>query len=266
MSIGSEGVPILMYHQVSETRPATFAKYTVTPSAFAAQMRWLASNGYATIGLRALMAHRRDGTPLPDRSVLITFDDGFRDCAIHAAPVLRSHNFSATFFLVAGLMGGPGVWLRGERGIDPPLMSWADARALEADGHHCASHTMTHPRLANAPEDVCRDELTRSREVLEEQLGHPVRELAYPFGSHSERVRAIAADCGYESACTVEIGVSTAGDEPLALRRVPVLGTDSLLDFASRVRTAYTVRDRLRAFARAMVGANRSRGVSEDNA
>lgn len=260
------GVPILMYHQVSDVPHANFAKYTVTPRAFAAQMRWLESARYSTIDLPTLVRHRRDGTAIPPRSVIITFDDGFRDCALHVAPVLRDHRFSASFFLVAGLMGGPSVWLRAERGIDPPLMSWADARALEAEGHRCGSHTMTHPRLANVSLTACRDELAQSRAVIEEQLGHPVRELAYPFGSQNEQARAVAADCGYESACTVEIGLATAADDALALRRVPVLGTDSLLDFISRVRTAHTVRDRLSALARSMMGARRSPAPHVDDA
>jgi peptidoglycan/xylan/chitin deacetylase (PgdA/CDA1 family) len=82
--------------------------------------------------------------------------------------------------------------------------------------------------------------------MLEDELGHPVRYLAYPFGSEDQQVRDIAADCGYDAACTVAIGISAARDDVYALPRVPVLGTDSLLDFASRIRTAYTVRDRLR--------------------
>jgi peptidoglycan/xylan/chitin deacetylase (PgdA/CDA1 family) len=267
VSAASAGrVAILMYHQVSDAPHPNFTKYTVTSRAFAAQMRWLASAGYSTVDFPTLVRHRRAGTPIPTRSVVITFDDGFRDCALHAAPVLREHRFSATFFLVAGLMGGPSVWLRAERGIDPPLMSWSDARALEAEGHRCASHTMTHPRLANLSRAACHDELSRSRAMLEEQLGHPVRELAYPFGSENEQVRAVAAECGYESACTVEIGLATMTDDALALRRVPVLGTDSLFDFISRVRTAYTVRDRLSALARSVVGARRSPATRVDDA
>jgi peptidoglycan/xylan/chitin deacetylase (PgdA/CDA1 family) len=256
----ADRVAILMYHQVSVAALASFVKYTVTRRAFAAQMRWLASAGYSTLDLPTLTAHRRQGEPVPPKRVIITFDDGFRDCAHYTAPILRSHGFSATYFLVAGLMGGPGTWLRAERGIEPPLMSWDDARALAADGHRCGSHSMTHPRLAEISADACRDELARSRSSIEEQVGHTVRELAYPFGSENERVRAVAAECGYESACTVEIGLSTSADPALALRRVPVLGTDSLIDFKSRVRTGYTVSDRLRALAQSVVGASRTAG------
>jgi peptidoglycan/xylan/chitin deacetylase (PgdA/CDA1 family) len=242
----ADRVPILMYHQVSDAPHARFLKYTVTGRAFAAQMKWLAANDYNTIDLPTLLVRRRGGAPIPTRTVVITFDDGFRECASVAAPAMEAHGFSATFFLVAGLMGDSSRWLMTERGIEFPIMSWDDARQLERAGHRCESHSVTHPRLAELSPGACRDELARARAMLEDELGHPVRHLAYPFGSESQQVRDIAADCGYDAACTVAIGISVADDDVYALPRVPVLGTDSLLDFASRIRTAYTVRDRLR--------------------
>ena len=242
----ADRVPILMYHQVSDAPHTRFLKYTVTGRAFAAQMKWLAANDYSTIDLPTLLARRRGGASIPERTVVITFDDGFRECATVAAPAMEAHGFSATFFLVAGLMGDSSRWLMTERGIEFPIMSWDDARQLERAGHRCESHSMTHPRLAELSPGVCRDELARARATLEDALGHPVRHLAYPFGSENQQVRDVAAECGYDTACTVTIGISAAGDDVYALPRVPVLGTDSLLDFASRIRTAYTVRDRLR--------------------
>lgn len=251
---GASAVPILMYHEVSETPHPNFAKYSVTPRAFAAQMRWLASANYSTISLPALIAHRTTGAAIPRRPIILTFDDGFLDCSRHAAPVLAAHSFSATFFLVAGLTGGPSSWLRAERDIELPLMSWDDARELERAGHRCESHSMTHPRLATVSTDACREELARSRAVIEQELQHEVRCLAYPFGSYNDQVRDLAAECGYEAACTVEQGLSTPNDHSLALRRVPVLGGDSLFDFISRLSTAHTVGDRLSAFAQNVMG------------
>ena len=251
-------VPILMYHEVTDTPHPNFAKYSVTPRAFTAQMRWLASARYSTISLPALLAHRTTGSAIPRRPIVITFDDGFLDCARHAGPVLADYGFSATFFLVAGLTGGPSTWLRAERGIELPLMSWDDARALERSGHRCESHSMTHPRLTELSADACREELARSRALIEEELGHDVRCLAYPFGSFDEQVREIAAECGYGAAVTVEQGLSTDDDHPLALKRVPVVGADSLFDFISRLRTAHTVGDRLSAFAQHLTGGRAS--------
>jgi peptidoglycan/xylan/chitin deacetylase (PgdA/CDA1 family) len=257
MSAPRDAVPILMYHEVTKAPHPSFTKYSVTARSFAAQMRWLAVAGYRTLDLATLVAHRRDATPVPPKSIVITFDDGFRDAAIYAGPVMAEYGFSATFFLVAGLMGGTSTWLERERGVTLRIMSWDDARVLERTGHRCESHSVTHPRLGALAPDACRDELARSRAVIEEAIGHAVRYVAYPFGSESAAVRAIARDCGYEAGCGVTIGLSTAADDPLALRRVPVLGTDSLFDFLSRLGTAYTVGDRVGELARRLT----NRGV-----
>jgi peptidoglycan/xylan/chitin deacetylase (PgdA/CDA1 family) len=234
-------VPILMYHQIMPRPPQVFQKYVTTPKAFAAQMRWLDLAGYTPIGLDDLLAHRHASASLPRRPVIITFDDGFQGCADHAAPVLQSRGFTATFYLVAGLIGQPSRWLLPTVGIEFPLMTWSTARDLQAAGFTCGAHSLTHPHLGDLPAEECRTELKRSRELLEHHLGCDVTHLAYPFGSYDDRVREITAELGYRSACSVTIGLSQPDDDLLALQRVPVTGYDTLPDFICRVRTAHTV-------------------------
>jgi peptidoglycan/xylan/chitin deacetylase (PgdA/CDA1 family) len=229
-----------MYHQVSPRRVPGFRKYVVTPKAFAAQMTWLALAGYVPITLDALLDHRSGRGSLPVRPVIITFDDGFQDCVDYAVPILQARGFTAIFYLVAGLMGKTSRWLVRERGVEFPLIDWATARHVEAAGLQCGAHSMSHPRLVELSAAACCTELQESRYLLEEQLGHAVRHLAYPFGSFNTAVRAIAAETGYASACSVRIGLSTPDDDPLALHRVPVTGHDALLDFICRLRKART--------------------------
>lgn len=232
-------VPILLYHQVTPRPHPRFHKYSVTPRAFAAQMRWLAAAGYRTVSLEDLR-ERRDA--LPGRPVVVTFDDGFQECVEHAVPILERHGFTAAFFLVAGLAGGRSRWLAAERGIELPLIDWTAARRLEERGFRCGSHTLTHPRLAELPAAACRRELAESRRVMEDHLGQPVREMAYPFGSFNPAVRDMAAGAGYGIACSSRPGPSPADDDPLALRRIAIEGGDSLADFVCRLGTGKTVR------------------------
>ena len=243
---GSRPVPILMYHQVSPKPTAAFAKYTVTVKAFAAQMRWLAVARYTPLTIEALVAAWQGQRALPRRPVVITFDDGFRDCMEFAVPILRQHGFSAVFFLVAGLMGRTSRWMLHTSGVEFPLMDWAAARALESHGIECAAHSMTHPALADQPAAASRAELVECRQLLEDRLGREVRHLAYPFGSVSTGVRALAAEAGYVAACTTENGLAAEGDDRLRLPRVPVYGHDSLLDFVCRLRDGRTAREVLR--------------------
>lgn len=258
----SSPIPILMYHQVARRPLPAFRKYTVTPKAFAAQMRWLALARYVPITLDALLDHRDGRGSLPARAVIITFDDGFRDCADEAVPILQAHGFTAIFYLVAGLIGQTSRWLLAERGFELPLMDWPTARRLEAAGFQCGAHTLSHPRLAELSPAACRRELRDSRRLLEDQLGHEVRHLAYPFGSFDESVRASAAESGYRSACSVQIGLSNADDDPLALHRVPITGEDSLLDFICRLRTARTLREVLGSNVRAAWRWPRRKGIA----
>ncbi|MEZ4863300.1 MAG: polysaccharide deacetylase family protein [Caldilineaceae bacterium] len=239
-------IPILMYHEVAPAAAPAFRKYTVAPQAFARQMRWLRLAGYHPITLDALIAQRQGEGHLPRRPVVITFDDGFQGCCDYAVPILRAHGFTAIFYLVAGLMGKSSHWLQAERGLTLPLMDWTAARRLIAEGFSCGAHTMTHPRLAQLDAATCRAELVLARQQIEQQVGHPVHHLAYPFGSCNATVRNLAAEAGYRSACTVEIGHVLPTADLLLLRRVPVLGQDSLADFICRLSTARTVQETLR--------------------
>jgi peptidoglycan/xylan/chitin deacetylase (PgdA/CDA1 family) len=205
-------------------------------------MRWLALSGYTTIALDDLLAVRRGGS-LPSRPVIITFDDGFRDCVEYAVPILQAHGFRATFYLVAGLIGKTSEWLLAERGFELPLMDSPTARQLEEDGIEFGTHSMSHPRLTDIGVEACRTELMQSRQRLEDQLGHRVPHLAYPFGLYNDSVRSLAAECGYESACSTRIGLSDVDDDLLALHRVPVNGEESFFDFICRLSTAYPVRE-----------------------
>ena len=236
-------IPILMYHLVTPEPLSAFRKYAVTPTAFSAQMKWLAWAGYVPINLDDWLNYRNDKTMLPSRPVIITFDDGLEDCVKHAVPILQAQGFAAIFYLVAGLMGETSRWLRLERGIEFPLMDWTTARQLLAGGFQCGSHSMSHPRLASLSGAACREELLRSRQLLEDNLGQEIKHLAYPYGSFTEQVQVAVAETGYRSACSVQIGLSPCDDDQLALHRIPVSGQDSLFDFICRLSTARSLRE-----------------------
>ncbi len=237
----STSIPILMYHEVTSRPPVAYRKYAITPRTFARQMRWLAFEGYHPISLQDLFDARTDQKRLPTRPVIVTFDDGYRDCVNNAVPILKEHGFTATFFIVAGLVGKTSRWLVKERGFELPLADWSSLRDLRSAGLELGSHGMTHARLTELSSAVCREELLESRQLMEDRLGHEVRHLAYPFGSFDHRVRALAEEVGYRSGCSVRIGLSSRNDDSLALARVPINGDENLSDFICRIHTARTV-------------------------
>ena len=231
-------VPILMYHEVSARPDPRYRKYTLTPRELEQRLDWLSANGYQSVGMDDVLAAWRGERTLPAKPVAITFDDGGRDCLEHAVPALVQRGYTATFFIVAGAVGGSMRWLRAEIGFELSAADWPALRDAEAAGMRCEAHSVTHPRLGTLSADACRDELTRGRAMLEEGLGHPVRHLAYPFGSHSAQTIVLARESGYLTACTTEEALATPAHDLLALPRVPVLGTEGLREFAHRVRTA----------------------------
>ena len=238
-------LPVLMYHEVSLSPHPAFQRYTVTVRKFARQMRLLAALGYETIDLDTLVRARAGKGSLPRRPVIITFDDGYQGSVDHAVPVLRAHNFTACFFLVAGLMGESSRWMISELGVDLPLMSWDTARKLGGEGFQFGAHTMTHPRLTGVDSASCLTELADARKYIEQEMSRPALHLAYPFGAYDRRVQALAAEAGYVTACSTRPGLSPADDDLLALHRVSVYGHDSIFDFVSRLRTGSAVRENL---------------------
>jgi peptidoglycan/xylan/chitin deacetylase (PgdA/CDA1 family) len=238
-----------MYHDVSPDPHPAFRRYSVTPADFERQMRWLAEAGYVSIGMEELSEARRSGQSLPVRSVVITFDDGMRNCVDHAVPVLSDCGFTAVFYLVADFVGTTSGWMREDPGVELALFGWDTARELLAGGFQMGAHTASHPRLTQLDDDRCRAELKGARERLERELGTPIRHLAYPFGDWDPRVRGLAREAGYETACATRQGLSDPDDDPLALHRVTVYGEDSFADFQSRVRSGQSLGER---FGRAL--------------
>ena len=234
-------VPILMYHEVTPTPVERYRKYTLTPAELTSQLAWLRSRGYESVDLDAVHAAFIGERSLPRRPVVITFDDGSRDCLQHAVPALLAHGFTATFFIVGGLVGSTTRWLPADVGLELPTADWPMLRDAEREGMRCEAHSVTHPRLARVDDDQARVELVRGRELLEQGLGHPVRHLAYPYGSNSPRTRELAGDAGYLTACTTHEALATARDDLLGLPRVPILGTEGMREYEHRVRSARPV-------------------------
>jgi peptidoglycan/xylan/chitin deacetylase (PgdA/CDA1 family) len=255
-------VPILMYHEVTPTPVERYRKYTVTPAELAAQLAWLRSRRYTAVDLDAVRAAFLGERALPVRPIVITFDDGSRDCLDHAVPALLAHGFTATFFIVGGLVGSTTRGLPAEVGFEIPTAGWPTLRAAEREGMRCEAHSVSHPRLARVDDDQARDELVRGRAVLEQGLGHAVRHLAYPFGSHSPRTRELAREAGYLTACTTHEALASRGDDLLALPRVPILGTEGMREYRHRVRSARPVgalRAGVQGLARRLGAARRNR-------
>lgn len=226
-SHASTCVPILMYHAVGH-RPARAAYgLSVVPEAFAAQMAVLAEHRCTPLTTAALAEAWRTGKPLPERPVLITFDDGYEGVHRHALPVLAEHDFEATLFVSTG-------WLRGaydEGGALDTMLDWDQVRELAAAGTEIGGHTHTHPQLDQLDDERLRYETVRCREILAEELGTAPASFAYPYGYSSRRVRQAVRAAGYAQALAVGNALARRAQGPYALERVTVRRSTSVEEF-----------------------------------
>jgi peptidoglycan/xylan/chitin deacetylase (PgdA/CDA1 family) len=219
-------VPILVYHSVAPHDPGeteTQRAYRVSPERFEAQMEILRDAGIAVVPLARLVAALLDGEPLPPRSVVLTFDDGWANQYRHAFPVLVRHGYPATFFVFTNPIGR-----------DTRFMDWGQLRELTEAGMTVGSHSRTHPYLGRITDPAeLRREVEGSRTLLEERLGVEVRFFAYPFGEWSPALEASVRDGGYLAARGFPGGVWNGPQHRWSLRAVAV--TDDLSRFRALV-------------------------------
>ena len=248
------GLRILFYHRISPDRDIL----AVTPERFRGQMAYLAEGGFAVLDLLEAAEALSHGA-LPPRAVALTFDDAYADVAENALPILESHGFAATVFVVPGAVDGK-VHFEWYREM-PRLLDWTEITDLDgASPLRFGAHTLTHPNLVRLDDATAEREIAGSKSELEAHLGHAVDTFCYPAGLFGERERALVSAAGYRAAVSCEPGMNHPGIDRLALRRVQIDARDSLLDFRSKVGGGHDHPLPLRRiYRRARFGADPSR-------
>lgn len=226
-------VPVLMYHQIAQP-PETTSRLAVPPGAWAAQLAHLHDGGYTTVTAAELSASLRRPGRLPERAVVLTFDDGFEDFHGRALPLLNRYGFTATVFVTTGWIRDAGPLPAGRR--PGRMLSWSQICEAAAAGIEVAAHSRLHPQLDQLPPESLREELYTSKAQLEDRIGGPVTGLAYPFGYSSARVRKQVRDLGYGYGCEVGNAMVSAGSDLFALPRLTIRRSTSLPAFQQVVQ------------------------------
>lgn len=188
-------VDILMYHSIADAPGPT----SMAPARFAAQMQALALSGLPVISLDRLAAARKGGPALPPRSVILTFDDGFRDFAEVAWPLLRDRGWPVCVYLPTGPLGGHETW-RGRADPPRPLMGWQTIERLAGEGVTFGAHTVSHPDLLALDPAARLAELQQSRDAIAARLGQAPRHFAPPYGRADAALRTMLAGL-FETSC-----------------------------------------------------------------
>ncbi len=214
-------VPILLYHSIADDVSTRFARWTVTPSAFFAQMAFLREEGYVPLTVSDLVDSVACSN-MPSRPVVVTFDDGFADMYHNALPVLRRFQIPASLYIATGFIGRTSRWLRRENEGGRRMLAWKQVRELPPAGIECGAHSRSHRPLDTLPLSLARREILQSKVELEDQLARPVRSFAYPHGYYSAKVQQLVKEAGFTSAVGVKHAMSSTTDDVYALARIIV--------------------------------------------
>jgi peptidoglycan/xylan/chitin deacetylase (PgdA/CDA1 family) len=231
-----------MYHQVDARRPNEKSSLCLPPALFREHLAFFAGEGYHPVGPDAFCAALTgDGWQLPDRAIMLTFDDADATRIRPAAEMLAERGFAAVFYFNAANREA--------------LPSRADLALYRRSGIVVGSHCMTHPHMSQLSDEQLRAEVVDSRSVLEDVSGSPVLHFAYPYGDHGRREVAAVSRAGYRSAVSVRKGNRHAKSDLFRLRRIPVRSS-SRPDW---LRKTFTLRWHLDYYLKGLIGLDRKK-------
>ena len=186
-------VPVMMYHDILPQKEVFF---DITPQEFEQHLRLLQENGVTPISLDQLVTHLRTGLPLPEKPILLTFDDGYGSHYKYVYPLLKKYGYPGVFSIYTLNIGN---------NTGRTHVTWEQLREMAADPLVTISaHSVTHPQdVTVLPDDKLRMEVVESKRIIEAKLGIPIRYFTYPEGKYDTRVEKFVRAAGYEAALTM---------------------------------------------------------------
>ncbi len=216
-------VPVLVYHSVrpyikGESKQQDI--YDVTPELLESELVYIRDHGYTTITFADVITHFGNGASLPEKPVILSFDDGWRNEYEHAFPLLKKYGMKGTFFIFTNpIVHHKAHWV-----------TWNEVREMDKAGMEIGGHTRTHPLLTKITSDAGLDkEIGESKGIIESEIGHPVTAFAYPFGAKNVQIEHAVERAGYQIARTSRSGVWN--DPAHRFEFHGSLSTDNISDF-----------------------------------
>ena len=225
-------IPSLMYHNINDDYDDKNASVEISAEKFKEHMLALKNNGYTAIFFDDYVSFLNNDVPLPEKPILITFDDGYLNNYTTGFPILKETGMKATIFIVTGRMGLQGA-------VTYPHFTWAQALEMEKSGVvDIQSHTQYHGYLTQMSVATTILELRKSKFVIEKNLNKKVEFLAYPYGACNDAVIDMAKKAGYKAAALAEpvnAGVNRKGENPFLTKRITVYGSMSGADLIREI-------------------------------
>lgn len=214
------GIPILCYHSIAESKDN---ELLLSPEKFKSQLKYLKDNGYTPITMDELNDFLKNNKTIPEKSVVITFDDGYRDNYTTAFPILKEFDFKATVYVISNNL---------ENDL---YMTKAQAKEMSDWGIDIESHTANHEDLSKLTLDQQYETMNTSKNQLEAILGKKVDYIAYPFGKFNANTRKAAEKAGYKLGFSLAGGLADRGDNTYNIDRLYISNNHTIEEFVTKL-------------------------------
>lgn len=203
----NRGVPVICYHSINKD-PSGKSSIIISKEKFRQQLQTIKDNGYTTLTMAQLNGYLFEDKPIPEKSVVITFDDGYRDNYTDAFPILKEFNMNATIFVISSY-------------LDRELyLTTEEIEEMSDYGIDIESHTVSHVKLSTLSYENQLKELKNSKEIIEKITNKPVISIAYPEGKYNNTTKKAVIEAGYSMGFTIERGYADRNDNPAQLNRI----------------------------------------------
>lgn len=213
--------PILMYHHIQDvSKNANTAEknLSLSPAKFEEEVKFLSDSGYKTATLAELF------NDLPEKRVVLTFDDGYKDLITNAFPILKEYGFRGVVFIIVNNVGNPGY------------ADWDDLKKLRDQGWEIGSHSLTHPDLKIASDETAKKQIVESKKILEDKLDITIEFFCYPSGKYNQKTIDLLEAAGYLGAVTIDSGRENLKTNIFELKRLRIIYTESLASFKLEIK------------------------------
>ena len=216
-----QSIPVLMYHSITDKENGLFK---VNKNTFYEQMKYLKDNNYNTLSLDEVHKHLVNNMPFNDKSVVITFDDGYRDNYKNAYPILKKFNIKATIFVITDNIDKNSYYMNSD-----------ELKEVSLCNVDIESHTTNHSKLDKLSHSERIKVLKDSKRCLSVLLNKDIKYIAYPFGRYNDEVIKDVKEEGYAMSFTTKIGLATTSQDLYELKRVIIPGYMSMGIFKKAV-------------------------------
>lgn len=216
-----KGIPVLMYHSVDFEKGN---ELRIPKEQFREQMTYLKDNGYTTLTLKELQDFLINNKVIPEKSVVITLDDGYVDNYTNAYPVLKELGLYATIFAITSNIDK-----------DKRSITSEQIKEMEKDGVYVESHTVNHDELEKLDYQQQLKTMKDSKDVLQKISGRKIDYIAYPYGKFNKETIKAAQEAGYTMAVTTNGAWSNKEDGIYTLDRVYISANYSMEEFKRRI-------------------------------